>query len=82
MSILTGLHFMHLSPQQEPRKGLLYINICSWKRVPVRQDPSKPIPVCAGKLETETDEGQGKRKSCSVSQTPFGSRNALCVMRY
>uniref|UniRef100_A0A3B5B5T8 PIH1 domain containing 2 n=1 Tax=Stegastes partitus TaxID=144197 RepID=A0A3B5B5T8_9TELE len=28
----------------EPKKGLLYVNICSWKRVPAPQDPSRPLP--------------------------------------
>ncbi|XP_008278856.1 PIH1 domain-containing protein 2 [Stegastes partitus] len=41
----------------EPKKGLLYVNICSWKRVPAPQDPSRPLPVYAGKLETGTNEG-------------------------
>ncbi|XP_042342748.1 PIH1 domain-containing protein 2 [Plectropomus leopardus] len=41
----------------EPKKGSLYINICSWRRVPAPQDPSRPLPVCAGKPETDTDEG-------------------------
>ncbi|XP_020510078.2 PIH1 domain-containing protein 2 [Labrus bergylta] len=40
-----------------PKKGSLYINICSWKRVPAPQDPSRPVPVCSGKLETDTNEG-------------------------
>ncbi|XP_054651231.1 PIH1 domain-containing protein 2 [Dunckerocampus dactyliophorus] len=40
----------------EPQ-GLLYINICSWKRVPGPQDPSKPLPVYAGSLEADTKEG-------------------------
>ncbi|XP_053729609.1 PIH1 domain-containing protein 2 isoform X1 [Synchiropus splendidus] len=40
----------------EPEETALYINICSWKRVPARQDPSMPLPVCAGKLEKESDE--------------------------
>uniref|UniRef100_A0A3P8SGJ5 PIH1 domain-containing protein 2 n=1 Tax=Amphiprion percula TaxID=161767 RepID=A0A3P8SGJ5_AMPPE len=41
----------------EPKKGWMYINICSWKRVPAPQDPSRPLPVCAGELKTGTDEG-------------------------
>ncbi|XP_061537403.1 PIH1 domain-containing protein 2 [Phycodurus eques] len=41
----------------EPPGGSLYINICSWKRVPASQDPSKPLPVYAGSLEAHTDEG-------------------------
>ncbi|XP_061915919.1 PIH1 domain-containing protein 2 isoform X2 [Entelurus aequoreus] len=40
----------------EPR-GLLYINICSWKRVPAPQDPSEPLPVYAGSLEADTNIG-------------------------
>ncbi|XP_063763500.1 PIH1 domain-containing protein 2 [Eleginops maclovinus] len=45
-----------MNPCQEPKKGSLYINICSWKRVPAPQDPSRPLPVCAGKLETDEYE--------------------------
>ncbi|XP_061683880.1 PIH1 domain-containing protein 2 [Syngnathoides biaculeatus] len=41
----------------EPPGGVFYINICSWKRVPASQDPSKPLPVYAGSLEAHTDEG-------------------------
>ncbi|KAM9852888.1 PIH1 domain-containing protein 2 [Aulostomus maculatus] len=48
----------------EPQKGLLYVNVCSWKRVPAPQDPSQPLPVHAGNLETDTNEGQSKRQSC------------------
>lgn len=36
--------------------------------MPAPQDPSRPLPVCAGKLETDTDEGRGKRQSCAASQ--------------
>lgn len=60
-SVLTALvQMVHLCPQQGPRRGFLYINVCSWKRVPAPQDPSRPLPVFAGKLETETKEGQGE----------------------
>nr|XP_020470493.1 PIH1 domain-containing protein 2 [Monopterus albus] len=54
----------------EPRKGLLYINICSWKRVPAPQDPSKPLPLCAGTLETDTHEGQGLYTVLDVALNP------------
>uniref|UniRef100_A0A667YC76 PIH1 domain containing 2 n=1 Tax=Myripristis murdjan TaxID=586833 RepID=A0A667YC76_9TELE len=36
----------------EPNQGLLYINICGWKRVPAPQDPSKPIPLCENNKKT------------------------------
>lgn len=62
------LRRVHLCPQQEPKMGLLYVNICSWKRVPAPQDPSKPLPLCAGKLETDTNKDQGKRLSCAALQ--------------
>ncbi|KAJ3590347.1 hypothetical protein NHX12_008299 [Muraenolepis orangiensis] len=39
-----------------PKRGVLYVNICSWKRVPAAQDPSRPIPLCGGRLETHTDQ--------------------------
>ncbi|KAF1394204.1 hypothetical protein PFLUV_G00024110 [Perca fluviatilis] len=54
----------------EPKKGSLYINICSWKRVPAPQDPSRPLPVCAGKLETDTNEGQGWYTVLDVALNP------------
>ncbi|XP_035857249.1 PIH1 domain-containing protein 2 isoform X2 [Sander lucioperca] len=54
----------------EPKKGSLYINICSWKRVPAPQDPSRPLPVCAGKLETDTNEGQGSFTVLDVALNP------------
>nr|XP_019943797.1 PREDICTED: PIH1 domain-containing protein 2 isoform X1 [Paralichthys olivaceus] len=54
----------------EPNKGLLYLNICSWKRVPVRQDPSKPLPICAGKLETDTSESPGLYTVLDVALNP------------
>ncbi|XP_049919861.1 PIH1 domain-containing protein 2 isoform X2 [Epinephelus moara] len=54
----------------EPKKGSLYINICSWKRVPAPQDPSRPLPVCAGKLETDTDEGRGVYTVLDVALNP------------
>ncbi|XP_018523758.1 PIH1 domain-containing protein 2 [Lates calcarifer] len=54
----------------EPNKGLLYVNICSWKRVPAPQDPSKPLPVCAGKLETDANESQGLYTVLDVALNP------------
>ncbi|MEQ2280089.1 hypothetical protein AMECASPLE_016183 [Ameca splendens] len=42
----------------EPKPGLLYINICSWKRVPAPQDLSSSLPLCGGKLETCSTEDQ------------------------
>ncbi|XP_027854819.1 PIH1 domain-containing protein 2 isoform X2 [Xiphophorus couchianus] len=43
----------------EPKPGLLYINICSWKRVPAPQDQSSSLPLCGGKLERCNAEDQG-----------------------
>ncbi|XP_008423189.1 PIH1 domain-containing protein 2 isoform X1 [Poecilia reticulata] len=43
----------------EPKPGLLYINICSWKRVPAPQDQSSSLPLCGGKLERCNGEDQG-----------------------
>ncbi|XP_043975149.1 PIH1 domain-containing protein 2 isoform X1 [Gambusia affinis] len=43
----------------EPKPGLLYINICSWKRVPAPHDQSSSLPLCGGKLESCNTEEQG-----------------------
>uniref|UniRef100_A0A3B4ABJ6 PIH1 domain-containing protein 2 n=1 Tax=Periophthalmus magnuspinnatus TaxID=409849 RepID=A0A3B4ABJ6_9GOBI len=54
----------------EPNRGLLYINLCSWKRVPAPQHPGKPLPLCAGKLETEDKGGQGPYSVLDVAVNP------------
>ncbi|XP_062242832.1 PIH1 domain-containing protein 2 [Platichthys flesus] len=58
------------SEMLEPNKGLLYLNICSWKRVPAPQDPSKPLPLCSGKLETGTSESQDLYTVLDVALNP------------
>lgn len=84
---LFFLRSVHLCPQQEPKIGLLYVNVCSWKRVPVPQDPSKPLPLCSGKLETVTNTDQGKRLSCAASQAFVlhdinNETNKVCVSSF
>ncbi|KAM9217068.1 PIH1 domain-containing protein 2 [Leptosomus discolor] len=37
--------------------GPLFINVCSWKRVPAPRAPADPTPVSAGPLEEVSDEG-------------------------
>ncbi|XP_028275719.1 PIH1 domain-containing protein 2 [Parambassis ranga] len=64
------LHSCLCSEIQEPKRGLLYINICSWKRVPAPQDPSRPLPVYGGKLETGITEGQGWYAVLDVALNP------------
>ncbi|XP_068173780.1 PIH1 domain-containing protein 2 [Antennarius striatus] len=50
------LHSCLRTQIEGPNKGSSYINICSWKRVPAPEDPNRPLPMCAGKLETDTNE--------------------------
>ncbi|NXC17547.1 PIHD2 protein, partial [Corythaeola cristata] len=38
-------------------EGPLFINVCSWKRVPAPQGPGAPTPVSAGPLEEVSGEG-------------------------
>ncbi|KFV02657.1 PIH1 domain-containing protein 2, partial [Tauraco erythrolophus] len=38
-------------------EGPLFINVCSWKRVPAPKGPSEPTPVSAGPLEEASGEG-------------------------
>nr|XP_023681762.1 PIH1 domain-containing protein 2 isoform X1 [Paramormyrops kingsleyae]XP_023681763.1 PIH1 domain-containing protein 2 isoform X1 [Paramormyrops kingsleyae] len=39
----------------EPEERVLYINVCSWKRVPRPDSPAHAVPVCGGRLETVSD---------------------------
>ncbi|KAL6115976.1 pih1d2 [Pungitius sinensis] len=68
--LCTEILAAHLCPRQEPKKGSLYVNICSWKRVPAPRDPSMPLPACAGQLETDTDERQGRYSVLDVAFNP------------
>ncbi|CAB1349011.1 unnamed protein product [Coregonus sp. 'balchen'] len=54
----------------EPKKGLLYINVCGWKRVPAPADENKPVPVCGGRLETDTDERGDNYSVVDVAFSP------------
>ncbi|KFU96773.1 PIH1 domain-containing protein 2, partial [Pterocles gutturalis] len=38
-------------------RGPLFINVCSWKRVPAPRAPADPTPVVAGPLEEVSGEG-------------------------
>ncbi|XP_061575566.1 PIH1 domain-containing protein 2 [Cololabis saira] len=64
------LHSCLCTQTLEPKPGLLYINICSWKRVPAPQDPNSTLPVCAGQLVTGTNEGQGWYAVLDVALNP------------
>uniref|UniRef100_A0A670YA87 PIH1 domain-containing protein 2 n=1 Tax=Pseudonaja textilis TaxID=8673 RepID=A0A670YA87_PSETE len=39
----------------EPTKTCLFINLCSWSRIPAPKSPSEPILLSAGKMETILD---------------------------
>ncbi|XP_062873143.1 PIH1 domain-containing protein 2 [Trichomycterus rosablanca] len=41
---------------QKPEEGILYVNICGWKRVPTPTSPNKPVPVCGGRLEMVAEQ--------------------------
>ncbi|NWH65746.1 PIHD2 protein, partial [Geococcyx californianus] len=49
--------------------GPLFINICSWKRVPAPQAPSDPTPVSAGRLE-EVSAGGALHNVIDVAFNP------------
>ncbi|XP_059371130.1 PIH1 domain-containing protein 2 [Carassius carassius] len=44
------------APLLGPKEGILYINMCGWKRVPAPTSHSDPVPVCGGRLQTVTEE--------------------------
>ncbi|XP_015456265.3 PIH1 domain-containing protein 2 [Astyanax mexicanus] len=52
---------------QRPEKGILYVNLCGWKRVPAPTSPTQPIPVCGGKLETIKE----KNENYSIVEVAF-----------
>ncbi|KAM4589638.1 PIH1 domain-containing protein 2 [Fundulus diaphanus] len=54
----------------KPKPGFLYINICSWKRVPAPQDVSSSLPLCGGKLEACDAEDQGWYAVLDVALNP------------
>uniref|UniRef100_A0A3Q2NU50 PIH1 domain-containing protein 2 n=1 Tax=Fundulus heteroclitus TaxID=8078 RepID=A0A3Q2NU50_FUNHE len=54
----------------KPKPGSLYINICSWKRVPAPRDASSPLPLCGGKLEACDAEDQGRYAVLDVALNP------------
>ncbi|KAM9519801.1 PIH1 domain-containing protein 2 [Guaruba guarouba] len=50
----------HLCLRARPAGGVgrpLFINVCSWKRVPAPEGPADPTPVSAGPLEEASGEG-------------------------
>ncbi|XP_043115212.1 PIH1 domain-containing protein 2 [Puntigrus tetrazona] len=53
----------------EPKDGILYINVCGWKRVPAPTSYSDPVPVCGGRLETVTEE-KGQYSVIDVAFNP------------
>ncbi|KAL2085522.1 hypothetical protein ACEWY4_018842 [Coilia grayii] len=52
-----------------PKPGVLYINVCSWRRVPGPSSPEQPVPVCGGRLETHT-EGKEQYSVLDVAYSP------------
>uniref|UniRef100_A0A8D2Q763 PIH1 domain-containing protein 2 n=1 Tax=Varanus komodoensis TaxID=61221 RepID=A0A8D2Q763_VARKO len=42
----------------DPTEKLLFVNICSWSKVPAPQSPSEPVPLSAGKMEEVSDESE------------------------
>ncbi|XP_066566610.1 PIH1 domain-containing protein 2 isoform X2 [Amia ocellicauda] len=53
----------------EPEEGVLYINVCSWKRVPAPGSDTEPVPLNAGKLE-KTTEGKEVYSVIAVAFSP------------
>ncbi|XP_015668070.1 PIH1 domain-containing protein 2 isoform X1 [Protobothrops mucrosquamatus] len=42
----------------EPTKTCLFINLCSWNRIPAPKSPLEPILLSAGKMETLSDNSE------------------------
>ncbi|XP_062377909.1 PIH1 domain-containing protein 2 [Sardina pilchardus] len=50
-------------------RGVLYINVCGWKRVPAPSSTEHPVPVCGGRLDTHT-EGKEQYSVLDVAFSP------------
>ncbi|XP_006642261.1 PIH1 domain-containing protein 2 isoform X1 [Lepisosteus oculatus] len=59
----------------EPEEGVLYVNVCSWKRVPTPESHSSPVPLCASKLATGA-EGKEVYSVIDVAFSPETLRRA------
>ncbi|XP_074653128.1 PIH1 domain-containing protein 2-like isoform X2 [Tubulanus polymorphus] len=56
---------------QEPEKMKLFINVCSWHRVPEPKSDEDPIPICGGDFEDLEDNlRSGKCKVVAVALNP------------
>ncbi|XP_066534199.1 PIH1 domain-containing protein 2 isoform X2 [Hoplias malabaricus] len=42
----------------QPNEGLLYVNVCGWKRVPAPTSHIEPVPLCGGRLETIDEKNE------------------------
>ncbi|XP_039206488.1 PIH1 domain-containing protein 2 isoform X3 [Crotalus tigris] len=42
----------------EPTKTCLFVNLCSWNRIPAPKSPLEPILLSAGKMETLSDNSE------------------------
>ncbi|XP_026536738.1 PIH1 domain-containing protein 2 [Notechis scutatus] len=51
----------------EPTKTCLFINLCSWSRIPAPKSPSEPILLSAGKMETLSDNSE----ICSILDVAY-----------
>ena len=61
---------------QKPKKDVLYINICSWTRIPKPKTNTDPISVSAGPVEDEADD-TGKKLSLSLFVCEFISQDKI-----
>uniref|UniRef100_A0A8C5SVZ1 PIH1 domain-containing protein 2 n=1 Tax=Laticauda laticaudata TaxID=8630 RepID=A0A8C5SVZ1_LATLA len=51
----------------EPTKTCLFINLCSWSRIPAPKSPSEPILLSAGKMEMPSDNPE----ICSILDVAY-----------
>jgi len=62
---------LRLGLSQGVAEGPLFINVCSWKRVPAPKAPTDPTPVSAGPLEEVSGEGGTSRGSRASPRMHF-----------
>uniref|UniRef100_A0A8C8CUW1 PIH1D1/2/3 CS-like domain-containing protein n=1 Tax=Oncorhynchus tshawytscha TaxID=74940 RepID=A0A8C8CUW1_ONCTS len=67
-----------LTEMLEPKKGLLYINVCGWKRVPTPADENKPLTPGPGDQSNKT-KNLIQVISSSVTAEPQRPQHQLTV---
>lgn len=60
----------HMCVSTMSKHGLVYLNICSWQRIPYPKSDQDPIPVMGGELYAEHDKSVGPYECITLTFNP------------